>query len=553
MCRAIVPSVVLAVLLTAACPAMSQSISVTVDGSPVEFWGAKPVAAGGRVLVPLRGVFEKIGAFVDWVPETRTVVAQKGDIDVELTVGSPSAVINGKRVVLDTPAKILTGSTMVPLRFLGEALGADVRWDAGSRTVMITTAGPTEAAGGGETDALPKITSFTHDASGWLAGGGSLKVVLEGTPGGSASFHIPGVVDEVRMREARPGEYEGTWAVPRTGNLTNSGATVLGELRAKGKELLIQAADPISVDNVAPRLKDRKPEPKSIVTTTKPDISAVFDDGSGSGINPDSVKITINGADVTAKATVTRAFVTYRPEKPLPSGENAVEVSARDNAGNPVAESWKFSVRSAADAIKSFTHNASAGLQPGDVMSVKLVGEPGGKASFAITSSGKTIRTVQMQEVSAGVYEGEYTVRKGDDLSGAVIVGSLTTAAGEVFTTTAEGTVKAPAAKLEPPVVKTPAEGAKVKSPLVVTGTAAQGLQVRLKVNYATMVLGALRMTGTLAEQVVDVTEKGDFKSEPIDLSTSIKGKNTEYTLTAVAVRASGEESEPATVKFGRL
>jgi hypothetical protein len=120
---------------------MADTINVRVNGDPVYFEGAKPREMNGRVLVPLRGVLEKMGATVDWMPSSQTVVAAKGDMELNLPIGSRFATVNGRQVRLDVPAMTIAGSTMVPLRFVSEALGADVTWREASNTVLISTDG----------------------------------------------------------------------------------------------------------------------------------------------------------------------------------------------------------------------------------------------------------------------------------------------------------------------------------------------------------------------------------------------------------------------------
>jgi hypothetical protein len=83
--------------------------------------------------------------------DSHTVVATRGDTQIELPIGSHEAIVNGRRVTLDTPAETIGGSTMVPLRFVSEALGADVGWSDATQTVMIDTGGPRAAADTGRT------------------------------------------------------------------------------------------------------------------------------------------------------------------------------------------------------------------------------------------------------------------------------------------------------------------------------------------------------------------------------------------------------------------
>jgi oligopeptide transport system substrate-binding protein len=100
---------------------------------------------GDRVYVPLRGVLERIGADVKWNPNRRVVVARQGDTVVRLPAGE-FATVNGRRVSLDAPAYVENGGTMVPLRFLSETFGAQVRWNAGDREVRISHDGPRQVS-----------------------------------------------------------------------------------------------------------------------------------------------------------------------------------------------------------------------------------------------------------------------------------------------------------------------------------------------------------------------------------------------------------------------
>lgn len=137
-------AVVLAIVLvvtTVTVPAIGQgAVRVFVDGEPV-FFDQPPVIQGSRVLVPLRGIFEKMGATVEWQPATRTVLAARGSTLVELQIGSRIARVDGRPVTLDVPAMIIGGRTLVPLRFISESLGTRVDWNAATRTVLIASSG----------------------------------------------------------------------------------------------------------------------------------------------------------------------------------------------------------------------------------------------------------------------------------------------------------------------------------------------------------------------------------------------------------------------------
>lgn len=119
--------------------AQAQEITVRVNGNAVAFADARPQRVEGRVLVPLRGVLEEIGADISWNEATQTVKANMGERTIQLTLGRRTALINNESVSLRVPAMRIGGSTMVPLRFIGEALGARVDWDEPGQQVSINT------------------------------------------------------------------------------------------------------------------------------------------------------------------------------------------------------------------------------------------------------------------------------------------------------------------------------------------------------------------------------------------------------------------------------
>ena len=129
----------LLLVLLASLTLAQNRIAVIVDGQPVVFSGVGPTMVKGIVLVPLRGVLEKLGATVEYDAASQTISAEKGDTKIELTVGKAFGRINDHDYPLDSPARIFKGTTLVPLRFMGKALGADVSWDAAKSTVVITS------------------------------------------------------------------------------------------------------------------------------------------------------------------------------------------------------------------------------------------------------------------------------------------------------------------------------------------------------------------------------------------------------------------------------
>jgi len=119
--------------------AADDSISVFLDGQPLTFGDVEPQIINGSTMVPLRAVFEAFGAEVDWNNATQTVTATKGDTVVVLTVGVSSPTINGQVKTLNQPAVNISGRILAPLRFVGEAFGGQVDWTDATRTVTIAS------------------------------------------------------------------------------------------------------------------------------------------------------------------------------------------------------------------------------------------------------------------------------------------------------------------------------------------------------------------------------------------------------------------------------
>jgi len=120
-------------------PVKNNEIKVLYQGEKIVFPDQKPVIKNSRTLVPLRAIFEAMGALVDWNNDTRTVLATKGDVSLSLEIGSNLLYKNGVPIEIDVPAEIMNDRTMVPVRAIAEAFGSVVDWDNDTRTVLIDT------------------------------------------------------------------------------------------------------------------------------------------------------------------------------------------------------------------------------------------------------------------------------------------------------------------------------------------------------------------------------------------------------------------------------
>ncbi len=113
-------------------------ISVYLDNEKIQF-DVAPLLVNGRTMVPMRAIFEKLGAVVFWDNDTRTAVANKGNVNVSIAIDDTILYKNGQAITLDVPAQLNGGRTLVPLRAVSEAFDCDVQWNGDTQTVNIYT------------------------------------------------------------------------------------------------------------------------------------------------------------------------------------------------------------------------------------------------------------------------------------------------------------------------------------------------------------------------------------------------------------------------------
>lgn len=118
-------------------PTAPSSISVKLNGKALDF-DVAPQIINDRTMVPMRKIFESMGAAVDWNQDTRTVTSTKGDKTITMTIDNPEMKVNDDTVALDSAPTIVDDRTLVPVRAIAEAFGSKVDWDGDTKTVTIT-------------------------------------------------------------------------------------------------------------------------------------------------------------------------------------------------------------------------------------------------------------------------------------------------------------------------------------------------------------------------------------------------------------------------------
>lgn len=160
----------LALLLLFSSTAMAADpVTVSINGEAVKC-DVPPVIENGRILVPLRAIFEGLGMTVNFDSETQTITGYDNDTKIIIQLNNTTAFVNQVPVKMDVAAKSINYRTMVPIRFVAESSGAVVSWDSGSKTVLISTvaAASGDTADTGDTDEGTVLsTTFDEDANGY--------------------------------------------------------------------------------------------------------------------------------------------------------------------------------------------------------------------------------------------------------------------------------------------------------------------------------------------------------------------------------------------------
>ena len=171
MKRFIMTAITAAMMLTVpAIAAEGDSVTVYSNGNLV---ADKGIIVEGRTLVPVRGVFEYMGYEVEWDNDTKTATLTSSDNEtvITLTNGETTFNVNDTAITPDVPQQIIDSRFMLPLRAVGEAVNAEVDWDAENKTAYIgknenltaesTTEAATETTTEGTTESTTENTEVT--------------------------------------------------------------------------------------------------------------------------------------------------------------------------------------------------------------------------------------------------------------------------------------------------------------------------------------------------------------------------------------------------------
>ena len=730
-CRLTVVLIVLALS-----PLAASALTVVVNGQTLPSY-PPAITVAGRTLLPMRMVFEALGAQVYWDNTTQTAIGTRGSVTVRMTINSQTAYINDRASTLDVPAQLVNGSTYVPLRFPAEAFGAEVAWNESSQTAMITLGqapgplpppaplplptplpplpplpeplplpppAPTPQPGtitgvisgsdagrvvlsvndslqiypvlnntiilrqgqqvpatalqpgdlaevqydaqgnativratydviegrvaarvpnqillegrsdvfgvepqagvsifgtnqaaqwsdinNGDTVVLrvtpgsnrvwsigirrsaqlppplpppvetrPMIQRFYSDATGPLRAGQTLRVTLEGTPGGNASFTVGNVRRGLSLRETgnRRGRYQLDWVIP--GDLNVLGVPLIGHLTVNGVEAdPAQSIETVTLDTIPPVVTVYGPDRDRQTTLGQPSLSVRLSDEYGSGVDfPHSVFALVSRGNNLQVARHRQGQIVTLDFGRLPLGLGTLVVDAYDLAGNLTHAEWPFTVvtpNGPAAQQLSATHDAAGRvLGTGDVLTVARDGPPNGQATFSLGQWRQNLPMTELQG-QPGLYRGVFTVPNlsADRLETVTV--RLRTAQGQVQNATLTPQVAFARERDLTPVLVRPTQNAHVGQTVVVEGSTQPFAQVDCTITWRGVLLGLFQATGQVTQARLTADEQGHFQTHPLSLEIESLGatSNLTYVLKCTAT-AGGRTSDTVTVTFAR-
>jgi hypothetical protein len=526
------------------CAQNQSGVTVDVNGQAVNFPSTQPQVIGDRVMIPLRGVLEQLGANVTWNQASQTVTATNGATTVMLQIGDRHARVNGQRVPIDQPAVLMDDTTLVPLRFLSQTFGANVQWDNASQTVNINmaTAEAVNTQTVQTTENLSNETSmalkFGDDLQGWTANK-PVHFVLDGQPGGQAVIVMPGLGQDVPMQETSPGHYETTWTPDTSVPTSIDEGSAVGKLTLNGKNYFSTPVQNIDVDTMPPMINVNSPQPNAVITGFQPQIDVALSDA-GSGVDPAAVSLKVNQQDVTGDAKITRNHLLYDFPNSTP-GQYNVALTVADKAGNTTTKNWMFSM-TGTSFNSEFVHTGRDSLMPGGQVHFSLKAPPGSQVTVFFGHG----RQLNLAESQPGIFDGNYEIRRIDRFTGEPVTASITPPNGQAYTIEAPQAMGI-SANLSPaemtPVISSPLASQVITDPLVVAGTAPPTSTVYIHVFYESSLDSHRSIHGDLADITVVADSAGNWQSPPIHIRKWQENSDVAYRIRATTVLPDGTES----------
>jgi hypothetical protein len=396
----------------------TRTIAIFLNGEPL-LTDTPPLIMEGRLLVPLRPIFEALGISI--VRSGDTITARLPVGNFALTVPGDSVSVNGHTVSLDGRSVDISGTTYVPLRLLKAALGATAVYDQRGAKVQIVSAFIGRALGAEERHADGGMT-------------------------------VNGVVAAVDVNSSPPSVTLTQGAESRTISINSDAkifiedVTVHSQVKADLSDVRVgdRLAAILAKDGRVVELHDFYSSDNGTISALSP-FAVVLQNGRV--VQPaKSTEITLNGASAKLADLAVGDSVTVRrnPE----SGEIRQLIASRTAAASATALPANGNV-----TVTGFTISANRPLRAGESFDVVLVGTAGGKASFDI---GDYVSGIDLHEDSPGTYRGHFTVPDRFNVTQVPVYGHLSLGATQAPRTEASATFSAATTPPQIPEVAPP-------------------------------------------------------------------------------------------------
>ncbi len=304
------------------------------------------------------------------------------------------------------------------------------------------------------------------------------------------------------------------------------------------------------------------PSPALSATDVDPGspISASFQALNGVTVRPETVKVIVDGRDVTNQSVITPDFFSYRPTQPLSAGEHTVLLEFTNSQNQPKRVTWSFTVSTPVSAeIESMAHNAANDpLAAGQTLLITVKGTPGSQVTVFLIQDGEQVQNLQAQEITSGTYIVNVLVEAKDTTREGIVVARLEKGGQVRFATTdqpvrlIEGATTAqtlttveldesPETATDPltPQVTNYNDGDVIegRSGFTIQGTTAPNASVQVLVTANNSIGGLVRTERTLFDRSISANSQGAFE---FSLNPSVAVPNTTYSIELTAT-ANGE------------
>jgi hypothetical protein len=285
------------------------------------------VLDGSGALVSIADIFTGYTGTVASVAGWSMVLTNGRVVDADKNATAVS--LDGQEATLDA----LHAGDMVTVR-------ADPKSGKVRDVVALSPAAPGSPAGAVTQSGDLRIDTVSDNADQALRAGQILRVDATGTGGADVAFDIGDLVGGILMPETQAGHYEGTFDIQVGTNFINAPIVVRASKGSSRAQAV--ASDPLTIITTPPSIKEVAPASGAAVNNPRPSLFATFATLGDRGMQADSLRLWVDGVDVSAAAIRTSGFISYLPQEDLNAGVVSVKIRGVDTAGNPLEYKWSF-------------------------------------------------------------------------------------------------------------------------------------------------------------------------------------------------------------------